>query len=95
MRAVATVSTILFPTVDRSCHMRHDGQMTRIATPQDRIQIAAVTYLSERTVSRYFKGTRIHPSGKHAIETACKRLKVMTYDQAAAHEQDPRTLGEV
>lgn len=64
------------------------------ATPQDVLAIAYGAKISARTVERYFSGKRVHLANQAAIETACRKRRLMNIGQLAAHEQDPRTFGE-
>jgi hypothetical protein len=59
---------------------------------QDRTAIAVRAKISPDTVARYYAGKRVTVGNTTLIEMACKRLKLPTRDQLAAHEQDPRTF---
>jgi hypothetical protein len=60
----------------------------------DQTKIAAAADMNVKTVAKYFRGEPIRPASKTQIELACRKLKLATYDQLAAHNQDPRTHGE-
>jgi transcriptional regulator with XRE-family HTH domain len=59
---------------------------------QERLAIASRAKISPDTVARYYAGKRVNAGNAALIEMACKRLKLPTRDQIAAHQQDPRTF---
>lgn len=74
-------------TVQKLCTMR-----SMSVSPKDRVAISAKTRLSTATVARYYAGGKTTEPNVLLIEMACKRLKLPTRDQCAAHDQDPRTF---